>query len=345
MKKKALISGITGMDGSLLSELLLRKGYEVHGIVRRASVFNTERIDHLMSDESVYNKNLFCHYGDLTDSSNLSGLVSEIKPDEIYNLGAQSHVKVSFEVPEYTADVDGTGVLRLLDAIVKHCPTSKFYQASTSEMFGGIKHDMPSCGYNEESKFHPRSPYGAAKLYGYWITRNYREAYNLFCSNGILFNHEHYRRGSTFVTKKITEWCAKFEKNLHKGPLKLGNLYACRDWGHAEDYVDAMYLIMQHDTPDDWVVSTGETHSVKQFITECFKYLNKDLIWHGSGIDEIAICNGENVVEIDSKYFRPSEVDVLLGDSTKIKAILGWKPKYSFIDLVKNMMQEELDRT
>jgi GDPmannose 4,6-dehydratase len=340
--KKALITGITGQDGSILTRLLLKQDVEVHGIIRRSSTFNTSRIDDLMEDESLYNRKLFLHHGDLTDSSNLGSLISTIKPDVVYNLGAQSHVKVSFEVPEYTADVDGVGVLRLLDAIIKHSPDTRFYQASTSEMFGGVS-NMPISGYAESTPFHPRSPYGVAKLYGYWITKNYREAYNLFGSNGILFNHESYYRGETFVTRKITKWCAKFLNDRSIKPLQLGNLNAFRDWGHAEDFCKAMIMIMDHDKPDDWVVATGETHTVKEFVNKCFEFMNIGrLQWNGDGVNERAWLDGELVVKVNEKFFRPSEVDVLLGDSTKIRSVLGWKPEYDFNSLVSNMMSMEL---
>lgn len=340
--KKALITGITGQDGSILTRLLIKNDYEIHGIIRRSSTFNTSRIDDLMDDDKIYNKQLFLHHGDLTDSSNLGSLISIIKPDVVYNLGAQSHVKVSFEVPEYTADVDGMGVLRLLDAIIKHSPKTRFYQASTSEMFGGLSSEMPKNGYTESTPFHPRSPYGVAKLYGYWITKNYREAYNLFGSNGILFNHESYYRGETFVTRKITRWCAKFLNDRSTKPLQLGNLNAYRDWGHAEDFCKAMMLIMNHEKSDDWVVATGETHTVKEFVNKCFEWMNiGKLEWTGEGIDERAWLNGELVVKVNEKFFRPSEVDILLGDSTKIRSVLGWKPEYDFSALVNDMMAME----
>jgi len=341
--KKALISGITGQDGSYLTELLLDKDYEVHGIIRRASVFNTERIDHLIGSD-VYNKRLFLHHGDMVDSSNLNNLVSKIQPDETYNLAAQSHVKVSFDVPEYTANVDGVGVLRFLDAIHKFCPKSKFYQASTSEMYGGIPGDMPKTGYTEESPFYPRSPYGAAKVYGYWITKNYREAYGMFASNGVLFNHESARRGKTFVTRKITQWCAKYYLGRENGPLRLGNIYASRDWGHANDYCEAMIAMLQYDKPDDFVISTGETHTVKEFVEACFAWMGEKIEWEGQGISEKGFCGGSLVLEIDEKYFRPSEVETLLGDNTKAKKILGWEPKFTFDSLVEDMMENEINQ-
>lgn len=353
MPKKALITGVNGQDGCLLSRLLLKEDVEVHGIVRRSSVFNTARIDDLM-ESSLYNDKFFLHHGDLGDSSCLGALVSKIKPDYVFNLGAQSHVKVSFEIPEHTADVDGLGVLRLINAIQEYAPESRFYQAGTSEMFGGLEDEMPVTGYTEKSQFHPRSPYGAAKLYGHWITRNYREAYNLFASNGILFNHESPYRGRTFVTRKITTWCANRQHKLELSSiandldpiqsLKLGNIYAKRDWGHAADFVDAMWKIVNHKTADDWVVATGETYTVKHFITECFKFFNWPLEWVGTGVNERGISRGETVVEIDAKYFRPSEVDILLGDSTKIRDALGWKPKYNLASLVENMLKSDLNQ-
>lgn len=341
--KKAFITGITGQTGSYLAELLLSKDYEVHGTIRRASVFNTQRIEHLMNDKNIYNKRLFLHYSDIVDSSNLSNLISSIKPDECFSLAAQSHVQVSFEVPEYTADVDGVGVLKLLDAIHKHSPQTKFYQASTSEMFGGIPEEIPDGGYIESSPFHPRSPYGVAKLYGYWITRNYREAYGLFASNGILFNHESFRRGETFVTRKITKWCANYIKDNNIEPLQLGNIYAYRDWGHAQDYCEAIWKIIQHSKPDDFVIATGETHTVKEFVEGCFKYLNKNIVWVGEGINEVGIVDGKTVVKINEKYFRPSEVELLLGNPTKAKIELGWEPRHTFETLIQDMMSKEIN--
>lgn len=344
MNKKSIITGITGQDGSYLAEFLLDKGYEVHGIIRRGSVFTTERIEHLMNDDEIYEKKLFLHYGDMTDSSNLTSLVSKIKPCEIYNLAAQSHIKVSFEVPEYTADVDALGCLRLLDAMHQNCPDSKFYQASTSEIYGGQINEMPKNGFDENTKFHPRSPYGAAKLYAYWITKNYREAYGSFACNGILFNHESPRRGETFVTKKITKWCGENllslkERNFHNiKPLRLGNMNAYRDWGHAKDYVKSQWLILQQDEPNDYVVATGETHTVREFVKKCFDWMEMPLEWSGSDIDEVGICAGNIVVKVDKKYFRPSEVDVLLGNPSKIKKI-GWKPEFNFDMIVDDMMK------
>lgn len=349
-KRTSIISGISGQDGSLLTRLLLKNDVEVHGIIRRSSSFNTARIDDLM-ESPVYNNKLFLHYGDLTDSSCLNSLVSKIKPDYVFNLAAQSHVKVSFEIPEYTADVDGVGVLRLIHAVKEHAPEARFYQASTSEMLGGLESEMPVTGYTEESRFHPRSPYGVAKLYGHWITKNYREAYGMFASTGILFNHESPYRAKTFVTRKITSWCAQRHNFMDRDypfaikepqSLKLGNLYAKRDWGHAEDFVDAMWKIVNHDKADDWIIATGETYTVRHFIEECFKYLKWPIEWHGAGIDEKGISDGQVVIEIDAKYFRPSEVDILLGDSTKARKLLGWKPKHDLKSLVKDMLDSDI---
>jgi GDPmannose 4,6-dehydratase len=348
--KKALITGITGQDGSYLADLLLEKGYEVHGIIRRSSSFNTDRIDHLMENSDIFQKTLFIHYGDLTDSANLTALVSKIKPDEVYNLGAQSHVRVSFDIPEYTSDTNALGTLRLLDALRTHCPEAKYYQASTSELYGGQIEEMPPTGFNETTPFHPRSPYAVAKLYALWISRNYKEAYGMFTCNGILFNHESPRRGDTFVTKKITNWCKKYFGNegSHKDwkPLKLGNVYAKRDWGHAKDFVNGMWMMMQQDDPDDYVLATGETHTIKEFLDECFAYYGVNVEWRGEGQNEKCywihdIADMESlIIEIDPKYFRPSEVDVLLGDATKAKTILGWKPEFGFKELVKDMLKE-----
>lgn len=342
MKKKAFITGITGQDGSYLTELLLSKGYEVHGIIRRSSSFNTERIDHLYKDPHLNDVSLFLHYGDMTDASNLSRLLDRIKPDEIYNLAAQSHVKVSFEVPEYTADVDGIGTLRLLDAIKDTGLKPRFYQASTSELFGGMKDTAPQ---NEKTPFYPRSPYAAAKLYAYWITVNYREAYNLFACNGILFNHESPRRGETFVTRKITRAVANIVKG-NQDKLYLGNLDAKRDWGYAGDYVEGMWLMLQQDVPDDYVLATGEAHTVREFATLAFSYAGIDIEWIGQGIDEKGIDKktGKILVEIDSKYFRPTEVEFLLGNPTKAEVELGWKRKVSFEQLVKIMVEADLVR-
>jgi GDPmannose 4,6-dehydratase len=339
-RKKALITGITGQDGSYLTELLLKLGYEVHGIIRRSSSFNTGRIEHLYQDphEKV---RLFLHYGDLTDSTNLVFILSQVQPDEIYNLGAQSHVKVSFEMPEYTAEVDGVGTLRLLDAIRSTGLEKKvrFYQASTSELYGGVYHSAQS----EKTPFYPRSPYSAAKLYGYWITVNYREAYGLHASNGILFNHESPRRGPTFVTRKITRAVARIKEGKQK-TLFLGNLNSKRDWGHARDYVKAMWMMMQRETPDDFVIGTGETHSVREFVEKAFAVVGIEISWKGEGVDEIGYTQtGEEIIKIDPRYFRPTEVDFLLSDPAKAKKELGWQIETSFEDLVKEMVQNDLE--
>lgn len=339
--KKALITGITGQDGSYLAELLLSKGYEVHGIIRRASTFNTKRIDHLYKDPHNEDVRLFLHYGDLTDSSNLNRLIEKIQPDEIYNLAAQSHVKVSFEVPEYTAEVVGLGTLRLLDAIKETGIKTKFYQASTSELFGGLPETAPQ---NEKTPFYPRSPYAAAKLYAYWITVNYREAYNIFACNGILFNHESPRRGETFVTRKITRAVANIVKGK-QDKLYLGNLNAKRDWGYAGDYVEAMWLMLQQDEPDDYVIATGEAHSVREFCEKAFEYVGIKIEWVGSGIEEKGIDSktGRVLVEVDPRYFRPTEVDLLVGDATKARQKLGWQPKVTFDELVRMMVESDLN--
>jgi GDP-L-fucose synthase len=340
-KKIALITGITGMDGSHLAELLLDKGYEVHGIIRRTSTFNTDRIDH------IFDK-LKLHYGDLTDPLVISNIINEIQPDEIYNLAAQSHVRVSFEIPYYTGQVDGLGTLAILEAVKNHCPSCKVYQASTSELYGGIAENMPETGYTEESKMHPRSPYGCAKMYGLWISKNYRESYNMFVCNGILFNHEGERRGETFVTRKITKTFSKIKLNLDAEytnfeTLKLGNLYSKRDWGYAKDYVYGMWLMMQQDKPDDYVLSTNETHSIKEFIELAGKECGWDIIWVGEGESEKGITKeGIVLVEIDSRYYRPAEVDILLGDSSKARKELGWEPKVKFNELVKIMMESDI---
>lgn len=334
--KKALITGVTGQDGSYLSEFLLNKGYEVHGIKRRSSSFNTERVDHIFES----NKNFHLHYGDLTDSTNIIRIVQEVAPDEIYNLGAQSHVKVSFETPEYTANSDAVGVLRLLEAIriLKMEDRVKFYQASTSELYGLVQ-EIPQ---KETTPFYPRSPYGVAKLYGHWITKNYREAYNMFNCSGILFNHESSRRGETFVTKKIVRAFRRIVDGKEK-ELYLGNLNALRDWGHAKDYVEAMWMMLQHDKPDDYVVATGEQHSVREFVEKVGKHFGFDIRWKGEGLDEVGydINTGNEIVKIDPKYFRPAEVETLLGDPSKIRNTLGWKPKYSFDDLIYEMCSNE----
>jgi GDPmannose 4,6-dehydratase len=334
---KALITGITGQDGSYLAEYLLKKGYEVHGIKRRASSFNTARIDHLYRDPHDPAARMTLHYGDMTDSTNLIRIIQAVRPDEIYNLAAQSHVHVSFDTPEYTANVDAVGTLRLLEAIrildlTKHC---RIYQASTSEMFGKAR-EVPQ---RETTPFHPRSPYGVAKVYAYWITVNYREAYGMHASNGILFNHESPVRGETFVTRKITRALARIREG-QQDRLYIGNLASLRDWGHARDFVDAMWLMLQQDEPDDYVVATGEQHSVREFIEAAGAELGFGIEWRGKGIDEVGIDadTGRILVEVDSRYFRPTEVDTLLGDPAKAKARLGWSPRVSFRELVKEMV-------
>lgn len=338
--KKALITGITGQDGSYLAELLLEKGYEVHGIIRRSSSFNTGRIDHLYQDPHKENVNLFLHYGDLSDSSVLNKLIREIKPDEVYNLGAQSHVKVSFDIPEYTADITGVGTIRLLEAIRQENPTAKYYQASSSEMFGKVQ-EIPQ---KETTPFYPRSPYGAAKMYSYWITVNYRESYDMYTSNGILFNHESPRRGETFVTRKITKGLSRIKLGKEQ-KLYLGNLDAKRDWGYAKDYVEGMWLMLQQEIGDDYVLAMNETHTVREFCELSAKELDIDLIWQGTGVDEKGIDQktGQPIIEIDPKYFRPAEVDLLIGDPTKAQTKLGWQPKTSFQELVKIMVQSDLE--
>jgi len=333
MKKKAFITGLTGQDGSYLAELLLEKGYDVHGILRRISVFNTERIDHIFDKVKTY-------HGDLTDSSNLNRLLEKIQPDEIYNLGAQSHVGVSFEVPEYTADVDALGTLRLLDAIRETKLNTKIYQASTSEMFGGLPGTEPQ---NEQTPFHPRSPYGVAKLYSHWITVNYRESYGLFACSGILFNHESPRRGMTFVTRKITRAAGRIKYGLQE-KVVLGNLSAKRDWGYAPDYVEAMWKMLQADKPEDYVIATGEAHSVRELCEKAFKCIGIDLQWRGSGETEKGIDpkSGKVIIEVSSRYFRPAEVECLLGDPAKAGKNLGWQPKVKFDELVEIMVKEDL---
>ena len=339
--KTALISGITGQDGSYLTELLLDKGYEVHGIIRRSSSFNTFRIDHLYKDESILNKSLFLHYGDLTDSSNLNRLVEKIQPDEIYNLGAQSHVQVSFELPEYTVEVDGVGTLRFLDAIRETGIKTKFYQASTSELYGKVQ-EIPQ---TEQTPFYPRSPYGVAKLYAYWIVVNYREAYDIFACNGILFNHESERRGKTFVTRKISVAVSKIILGLQDS-LSIGKLDAKRDWGYAPEYCEGMWRMLQAEKPDDYVMATGETHAVREFIEESFDVLGEEIIWEGEGIDEKGILksSGQMVVNINPRYFRPTEVDLLIGDPSKAKTNLGWVPKVTFAELVKIMVTADYNK-
>ena len=341
MKKTALITGITGQDGSYLCELLICKGYEVHGIVRRSSSFNTKRIDHLYKDPHKEDVKMYLHYGDMTDSSNLNRLLEKIQPDEIYNLAAQSHVAVSFEVPEYTADVDGIGVLRFLDAIkeVGLKDKTRFYQASTSELYGKVQ-EIPQ---TEETPFYPRSPYAVAKLYAYWIVKNYREAYDLFACNGILFNHESPRRGETFVTRKITRAAAGIKEGLQE-KLYLGNLNSKRDWGYAPEFVEAMWLMLQKKIPEDYVIATNETHTVREFTELAFKHVGIEIEWRGEGVAEKGYDaeNGKCLVEVDPKYFRPTEVDILIGDYSKAKKELGWEPKIKFNELVKVMIEADL---
>lgn len=346
MSKVALITGITGQDGSYLAEFLVEKGYEVHGILRRSSSFNTGRIEHLYLDEWVRDmkkKRLIeLHWGDMTDSSSLIRIISEIRPDEIYNLAAQSHVKVSFDVPEFTAEVDAVGVLRLLEAvrIVGLADKCRIYQASTSELYGKVQ-EVPQ---SESTPFYPRSPYGVAKLYGFWVMKNYRESYGMYCCNGILFNHESERRGENFVTRKITLAAARIAKGL-QDKLYLGNLNALRDWGYAKDYIECMWLMLQQDQPDDFVIATGESHSVREFCTLAFKEAGIELRWDGAGVDEkgIDVRTGKVLVEVDPKYFRPAEVEQLLGDPTKARTVLGWNPqKTSFEELVRIMVKHDL---
>lgn len=336
--KTALISGITGQDGSYLAELLLEKGYTVHGIIRRASSFNTFRIDHLYNNPELLNKRFFLHYGDLTDSSNLNRLIEKSKPDEIYNLGAQSHVQVSFEVPEYTAEVDGIGTLRFLDAIKETGINTRFYQASTSELYGLVQ-EIPQ---TEKTPFYPRSPYAAAKLYAYWIVVNYREAYNLFACNGILFNHESERRGKTFVTRKISVAVSKIMTG-QQDLLLLGNLDAKRDWGYAPEYVEGMWRMLQASHPEDFVLATNETHTVREFVEEAFGVLGEEVEWQGVGVDEKGFLKstGKQVVGIDPRYYRPTEVELLLGDYSKAKRMLGWEPKITFKELVRLMVEAD----
>ena len=341
MKKKALIFGVTGQDGSYLSELLLKKKYEVHGIIRRSSSINTNRIDHIYQDPHQKNRNFILHYGDVTDSTSVSQIIKKIKPDEIYNLAAQSHVAVSFEVPEYTANADAIGVLRILEAIKFHNlqKKTKFYQAGTSEMFGKVQ-EVPQ---NEKTPFYPQSPYGVAKVYAHWITKNYREAYNIFASNGILFNHESSRRGETFVTKKIVSAMCKIKHGKQK-KLFLGNLYSKRDWGHAEDYCYAMWLILQHKKPEDFIIATGKQYSIKQFINLVARELKMKVTWKGKGIKEKGY-NEKNIsiIECDKNYFRPLDVNSLLGNPSKAKKILKWNPKRNINFLIKDMVNKELE--
>lgn len=342
MGKVALITGVTGQDGAYLAEYLLELGYEVHGVKRRSSSFNTARIEHLYSDLHTKGLKFMLHYGDLTDTSNLVRLVQEIQPDEIYNLGAQSHVQVSFETPEYTANSDAMGVLRLLEAIriLKMEKKAKLYQASTSELYGLVQ-EVPQ---KETTPFYPRSPYAVAKLYGYWIVVNYREAYDMFACNGILFNHESPYRGETFVTRKITMAAA----NMHYGKqdvLYMGNIDSKRDWGYAKDYVKAMHLMLQQDTPEDFVIATEEMHTIREFIEETFKRINKPIEWKGSGIDEVGIdtSSGKEIIKIDQRYFRPTEVELLIGDASKAKQKLGWKSEVAFQELIDIMLNADLE--
>ena len=337
--KKALITGITGQDGSYLAEFLLSKGYEVHGIKRRTSLINTGRIDHLFQDKHEPNLKFILHHGDLTDSTSLIRIIQEVQPDEIYNLAAQSHVKVSFEEPEYTANSDALGALRILEAIriLKLVKKTKYYQASTSELYGAVKQSPQ----NEETPFYPRSPYGVAKLYAYWITINYREAYGIYACNGILFNHESPVRGETFVTRKITRALARIKLGLQK-TLYLGNLNAMRDWGHAKDYVEVQWLMLQQDKPSDFVIATGKQYSVRDFINLAAKNLDMKIEWKGKDEDEIGIYKNEEIIKIDTNYYRPTEVESLLGDASKAKKELGWEPKISFEELVKEMVEKDL---
>ncbi len=350
MREKALITGITGQDGAYLGEFLLKKGYEVHGLKRRSSLFNTDRIDHLYQDPHEKDIRYFLHYGDMTDSTNLIRLIKEIEPDEIYNLAAMSHVQVSFEVPEYTANADGIGTLRILDAVrlLGLEKKTKIYQASTSELYGKVQ-EVPQ---SETTPFYPRSPYAVAKMYAYWITVNYREAYGMFACNGILFNHESPIRGETFVTRKITRATARIALGL-QDKLYLGNLDAQRDWGHAKDYVRIMWMILQHDTPEDWVIATGKTTAVREFVRMSFAELGIALEFRGKGVNETAIvtsCSnpnfqieeGKEILAVDPKYFRPTEVDLLIGDPTKAKEKLGWSPEYSLKDLIKEMVNSDV---
>ncbi len=350
MAKKALITGVTGQDGAYLTEFLLHKGYEVHGIKRRSSLFNTDRIDHLYQDPHVDGKNLTLHYGDLSDSTNLIRIIQEVQPDEIYNLGAMSHVRVSFEIPEYVADTDGVGTLRLLEAIriLGLKDKTRIYQASTSELYGLVQ-EVPQ---KESTPFYPRSPYAVAKMYAYWITVNYREAYNMFACNGILFNHESPLRGETFVTRKITRGVAKMAYGM-QDKLWMGNINSKRDWGHAKDYIQAMYLILQQDKPEDYVIATGVTTEIREFIRMAFAQVGVEIEYKGSGVDEkgyVKSCTndfsfkvGQEILAIDPRYFRPTEVDLLIGDPTKAMTKLGWKPKYDVSMLCKEMVEADLE--
>ncbi len=337
--KKALITGITGQDGSYLAELLLDKGYEVHGIIRRSSSFNTGRVEHILKDPHDKEARLFLHYGDLSDTSSLNRILEKVKPEEIYHLGAQSHVRVSFDIPEYTADVDALGTLRMLDAIRESGIKTRFYQASSSEMFGLVA-ETPQ---KETTPFHPRSPYGCAKVFGFWIAKNYRESYGLFAVNGILFNHESPRRGETFVTRKVTAGMARIKLGRQE-KLFLGNLDAKRDWGYAKDYVEGMWLMLQQDKPDDYVLATGETHSVRELVEEAAGHVGLEIEWKGKGENEEGIDKktGKVIVAIDPHYYRPAEVDLLLGDASKAKKELGWQPKVTFKELIKLMVEADI---
>jgi GDPmannose 4,6-dehydratase len=339
--KKALITGVTGQDGSYLLELLLEKGYEVHGIIRRSSSFNTGRIDHLYNNPEIHGKRMFLHYGDVTDTSNLNRLLEKIEPDEIFNLAAQSHVKVSFEIPEYTAEVDAIGTLRFLDAIRETGLRTRFYQASTSELFGLVQ-EVPQ---TEKTPFYPRSPYGVAKLYGYWIIINYREAYGLYACNGILFNHESPRRGETFVTRKISIAASRIKLGLQE-KLTIGNLNAKRDWGYAPEYCEGMWRMLQQQKPEDFVLATGETHSVKEFTDAVFSEMDMDLDWKGEKENEVGMLkkDGRVVIEVDPRYYRPTEVELLIGNPAKAKEKLGWVPKTTFRDLAKMMAKADFEQ-
>ncbi len=332
--KKAIITGVTGQDGSFLAELLLEKDYEVHGVIRRASSFNTERIEHIMNHPRLH-----LHHGDLSDSANLNKLLGSIKPDEIYNLGAQSHVKVSFDVPEYTAQVDALGTLRILDAMINNCPRARFYQASTSELYGKVQ-EIPQ---SETTPFYPRSPYGVAKLYGFWITKNFRESYGMYACNGILFNHESERRGKTFVTRKITKVMSEISVGL-ADVLKLGNLDAQRDWGYAKEYVEGMWMMLQMEEPDDFVLATGKMYTVREFVEKSARHVGYEIVWKGEGVDEKGYdaITGKLIVEVDPSYFRPAEVELLLGDCTKAREVLGWEAKVDIDELVEIMMKHDL---
>lgn len=338
--KKALITGITGQDGSYLADLLLEKGYQVHGIIRRSSSFNTSRLDHIYQDPHDADRKLFLHYGDMSDGSNLNRILDKVEPDEIYNLGAQSHVRTSFDLPVYTGDVDGLGTVRLLDAIQDAGSKVKFYQAGSSEMFGKVMENPQK----ETTPFYPRSPYGCAKVFSHHLVVNYREAYNLFACNGILFNHESPRRGGTFVTKKVTNAFAKIKLGQEE-KMYLGNLDAKRDWGYAKEYVEAMWTMLQHETPNDYVIATGETHSVREFVEHAGRLLGYEIQWQGSGLQEKGVDakTGKVLIEIDPNYYRPTEVDLLLGDASKAKEILGWEPKVKFEELIKLMVEAEFE--